>query len=233
MVAIRVRTPAAVGLAATQPLTALTSANRRTIIHSPLDYAGHRIIAPATSGVAGPFDILRLDQLAPRVRTAIDDLHILARNSQLREEVFGSAKRQKPLETPMRSEPLGLRTRDNGYEDFPVEVGFDLFTLNTKETFINYRTSNESNRIDTDYGGYASTIEALNLKGRRVVSLDSVHTHPNDLFPTLMDRDFFVGELAEVRTQFGPQPFGQWRMSTTMELEPVVHQVRLADWLTK
>lgn len=202
------------------------------LISDPLKFEGKTVgFAPSENKFPEPFKIQAVRKLPQWLQNAVRDIHILARSPELREDIFGSSTSNRSFTTKPRTEPLNLAARDTK-DNYPVvEVGLDVFTLSTGERVFFYHTSNDRAHIVSDYEFYLGLMDSLNLQGRKIVALNSLHTHPLNLLITLDDRDFFKTQLQLIRKEHPTLSFENWSMSTTIETEPVVHTVRLTDWL--
>lgn len=202
------------------------------LLKNPFSYIGESFIDQSSNPAWGtPFTIITRAGLKEALKIGVEDIEILSRNSSLRDRIFGNARSQKPLSTGLVENPLSLESRDNGYRDFPVEVGVDIFTLDNGKRLYIYSTSNMPNAIDHDYAYFSELISNIKEQGHRVVALDSAHTHPINLIPTIMDEDYFRKELRLIKKAHPEIDFKDWRMYTTMDGEPVLHQVNMKDWM--
>lgn len=209
-----------------------TAAAVSSLVADPLKFEGNTLkFAESLNKFPEPFHVRGVSKLPAWLLTAVKDIHILARSPELREDVFGSSTSNRFFTTKPRNEPLNLASNDRR-DDYPaVEVGLDVFTLSGGERVYFYHTSNHRANIVSDYEFYLGLMDSLPLNGRKIVALDSFHTHPVNLLITRDDRSFFQTQLQQIRAEHPAQSFENWTMSTTMEAEPVVHTVNLRKWL--
>ena len=203
------------------------------LIEKPLERLNKKFVEKSDKRYGTPFSVILKEKLPEHLQVAVDDLHILSENDNVRARIFGSSKLNREYQTELRAEPLALKAQ--GHESsagFFVETGVDVFTLDNGKRLYIYITSNSKNSIDQSYAFWSEIIAQIKSTGRKVVALDSFHSHPLNFLPSVMDQIYFTGELKLVKEAHPEIDFSNWFMRTTMESEPVLHEVELLDWVS-
>lgn len=208
----------------------LDASNRTNIIEEPEKYL-YKKIKSKSDRDGSPFRIVERARLPEHLNTVIDDLHVLSRNDNLRAKVFGNAKSIGEYQTELRETPLELKNKDDqrGWGFF-VETGVEVLHLDNGSRLYVYTTSNSQNSIEKPYEFYLDLISTIKSRGRTVVAVDSFHTHPLNLLPSIMDQTYFTNQIRLLKKEYPDLNITAWTMRTTMDSEAVVHEVNLADW---
>lgn len=177
-----------------------------------------------------PFKVILASDIS-QLKSVISDLNLLSKVPKLREKIFGSSTKHAELATKLLSEPLSLNADIDYYQSSFVEVGVEVFTLDDNTKRYIYLTSNHKNSISVPNEFLSSIIEEIKQQGRSVVALDSFHTHPLNLVPTVSDQEYFTRELKLVKSNHPEISFDQWRMRTILDHHDYLHEVDLVDWL--
>lgn len=202
------------------------------VINKPLSFVGKTIDETRSYRSYGtPFTVIPKESLPPFLQAAVDDIHLLSKYTDLREAVFGNSHSNREFATALLAKPLNVRQRSYEYEGTFVEVGVEVLSLNTGEKLYFYTTSNTFNSVSHDSGFFSSLIAQVKASGRSVVALDSFHTHPIDLLPSLNDRDFFSYEVQVALKEHPEIDISKWTVRTTIDIEPVLHEAKITDWL--
>lgn len=177
-----------------------------------------------------PFKIVSHQSLPAHLKKVVSDINLLSQTPELREKVFGSSTKYSELITSILPQPLNLKKDSRYYLSQFVEVGVEVFTLDDFTHRYVYSTSNHKSSIQVPYEFFSSIINEIKKEGRTVVALDSFHTHPLNLLPTLSDREYFTNELELVKQNHPEVSFREWKMRTVMDESKYLHEVDLADW---
>lgn len=209
----------------------LTPENWHQIANKPLLYLNQkiRIQDGLYSRVRGPFRIVLKTSQSQEFQRVMKNIEILSRDSQAREKVFGGISFGKEYVINATKKTIDLSQRQY-FEDGFVEVGAILFHLNTGEIYTSYYTSNHKSGISTPYEHYVHQINEINLQDRQITLIQSMHTHPVDLFPSIEDMIGYRQEISFVKTMYPHVHIDRWTMHTVRESESVLHEVQLSDW---
>ena len=202
------------------------------VVENPEDFVGRQLDEPEIRRQHGtPFRVVRLSELKPLLQEALEDIHVLSLNEGARENLFGSAKKNGELASGVLKKPIGLKMKTHDQTGFFVEVGVDVITLNTGEHLFLYRTSNSGNSIESPYGFWSDLVSTLKAEGKSITALDSFHTHPRNLLPSINDRDHFNTELTQVKKDHPELDLTNWKMRTTMDDQIHLHELSARDHL--
>jgi hypothetical protein len=203
---------------------------RQTILTKPESLLDKKIVGKENN-LAFPFTIRSRKTVSAHLSAPLEDIHVLSNSQRARSRIFGSATRRDELTTDLMPRPLSLDTHSNPTDGLFVEVGVDVFTLENDERRYVYWTSNAHNYASAPYEFRADLIEQIEKSGQKVSTLESIHSHPSTLFPTIDDKLYFIQELVLIRTRYPNISFKNWKMLTTTDTDATLHEVQLNDWL--